>query len=415
MGQIVRIGGGQVPDFPKQSILGNGKRALVLGGGGIAGASFHIGTLLALNDVLADFHTTDFDIYVGTSAGAFLCACLANGITPEELAKSQIGKEPPTVPAIRRKQILKPVRGRLARGATSSVGALRSTARQVVRNKGNSSWVDTFFSMTEGLGSWRLYTTKGVEEYLRDIFSAPGRTNNFETIGKELFITATDLDTARRTVFGDHDCPETTISQAVAASAAIPVIYEPVKISGREYLDGGLRSTTNLDVALAHGAGLVVLINPLVPYLHDARYLLRGFDSPLRHVSEGGLGRVVAQVFRIMAHAHLDKELDLLRLEYPDVDILVIEPHRNDEHLFVFNLMDYNAREQMARDAFEMVAVDLVTHFPDIERLFAAHGIEVEKEQLLEQLQLVLSGGTSTSLLRRQEALLREKAEEHAS
>jgi hypothetical protein len=116
-----------------------------------------------------------------------------------------------------------------------------------------------------------------------------------------------------------------------------------------------------------------------------------------------------------MAHAHLDKELELLRLEYPDVDILVIEPHRNDEHLFVFNLMDYNAREQMARDAFEMVAVDLVTHFPDIEKLFGAHGMKVEKEALLEQLQLVLSGGTSAALLRRQEAHLRDQAEENAS
>lgn len=415
MGQIVRIGGGQIPDSPKQVVKGNGKRALVLGGGGIAGASFHTGTLLALNDVLSDFHATDFDMYVGTSAGAFLCACLANGITPEQLAKSQIGQEPPTVPAIRRKQILKPVPGRLARGATASVGAIKSTARQVVRNRGNSSWVDTFFSITEGLSSWRIYTTRGVEDYLRGLFSIAGRTNLFEEIDKELFITATDLDTASRTIFGEDDCPETTISQAVAASAAIPVIYEPVQIGGREYVDGGLRSTTNLDVALSHGAGLVVLVNPLVPYLHDARYLLRGFDSPLRHVSEGGLGRLVAQVFRIMAHAQLDKELELMRLEYPAVDILVIEPHRNDEHLFVFNLMDYNAREQMAKDAFEMVAVDLVTHFPDIEELFTSHGIEVQKDILLEQLQLVLSGGTPSALLRQQEALLLEhEAEETA-
>src|SRR5918999_2078631 len=94
MGQIVRIGGSQIPDSPKPDIMGNGKRALVLGGGGIAGASFHTGALLALNDVLTDFHATDFDMYVGTSAGAFLCACLANGITPEQIARSQIGRGP---------------------------------------------------------------------------------------------------------------------------------------------------------------------------------------------------------------------------------------------------------------------------------------------------------------------------------
>jgi predicted acylesterase/phospholipase RssA len=55
---------------------------LVLGGGGIAGASFEIGALLALNDALVGFKATDFDIYVGTSAGAFISACLVNGVTP---------------------------------------------------------------------------------------------------------------------------------------------------------------------------------------------------------------------------------------------------------------------------------------------------------------------------------------------
>lgn len=414
MGQIVRIGGGQLPDSPKPRSRRHNKRALVLGGGGIAGASFHTGALLALNDAMSGFRVTDFDMFIGTSAGAFMGACLANGITPEELARSQVGDEPFDVPAIRRKEILKPIPGRLGRGASASVGAIRSTARQVVKNKGNSSLVDTFFSMTEGLASWRLYTTEGLEKYLLKLFSTSGRTNDFSVLGKQLFITATDLDTATRRVFGDGEGDNPPISLAVSASAAIPVIYEPVNIGGREYLDGGLGSTTNLDVAVAHGASLVVLVNPLVPYLHDARYLLRGFDSPIRHVSEGGLARLVAQVFRIMAQAQLEKELQLLTLEYPDVDVLLVEPHRNEEHLFVFNLMDYNAREQMAKDAFEMVAVDLVTHFPTLKRLFADHGIDVHKEGLLDQLQLIIAGGTSSALLRAQTELLEEDSEETA-
>lgn len=414
MGQIVRIGGGQIPDSPKIRSKRRNKRALVLGGGGIAGASFHTGALLALNDAMSEFRVTDFDMFVGTSAGAFMCACLANGITPEDLARSQIGDEPLGVPAIRRKEILKPIPGRLGRGASASVGAIRSTARQVVRNKGHSSLVDAFFSMTEGLSSWRLYTTEGLEKYLRKLFAISGRTNEFADLDKKLLITATDLDTATRRVFGEGVGPAPLISQAVSASAAIPVIYEPVNIAGREYLDGGLRSTTNLDIAVAHGASLVVLVNPLVPYLHDARYLLRGFDSPIRHVSEGGLARLVAQVFRIMAQAQLEKELELLSLEYPDVDVLLMEPHRNEEHLFVFNLMDYNAREQMAKDAFEMVAIDLITHFPILKKLFGTHGIEVHKDGLVDQLQLIIAGGTSSALLRAQTDLLEEDSEETA-
>lgn len=393
MGQIVHIGGGRIPDVPEVPASSLTKRALVLGGGGIAGAAFHIGALLALDDALSGFRAVDFDLFVGTSAGAFIAACLANGITPEEIARSQLGRETAEVPGIKHIEILRPVKGRLARGVAASLGAIKGTAKQVARTKRQTSWVDAFFSVTEGIASWRLYTTQGIEDYLKRLFAIRGRTDRFAGLSKELLVTATDLDTGGRVVFGESGMPKAPISLAVSASAAIPIIYEPVRYNGREYLDGGLRSPTNLDVALAHGANFVVLINPLVPYLHDARYLLRGFNSPIRHVSDAGLGRVVAQVFRIMAHAQLESEINLLRARYPNADILIIEPHRDDEHLFVFNLMDYSAREQLAKDAFEQVAVDLITHFPAMKRLFAAGGLRLEKRELVRQLQVMLAGG----------------------
>jgi predicted acylesterase/phospholipase RssA len=393
------------PDSVRQGVRSprdkHAKRALVLGGGGIAGAAFEVGALLALNDVLSGFKATDFDIYVGTSAGSFLCACLVNGITPEDFARSQIGREPPNLPSINPGEILKPVHGRLSRGVAAWAGGIRSTARQVARNPRHLSLVDVFFSLASDLSS-SLYTTEGLQQYLQMIFSMSGRTNRFDKLDKELYVVGTDLDTAERTVFGEEEMPAASISQAVAASAAIPVIYEPVKIKGREYIDGGLRSPTNLDIALAHGAGFVVMVNPLVPYLHDPRYLLRAFDSDVRHVSDGGLGRLAAQVFRIMAHTQVEKELELMRLKYPETEILVVEPRRDDEHLFVFNLMDYSVRDQIAKDAFEHVAVELVTHFPEIQKLFNRCGIEVSKKGLVEQLKRVLSGGTAAALVDQQ-------------
>jgi predicted acylesterase/phospholipase RssA len=399
MANIIRLGGTPLPDVGELFLSSEaGKRALVLGGGGISGAAFHAGTLLALDDVLTGFGVNDFDMFVGTSAGAFLAACLANGISPGDFARSQLSRKDPNLPIIKRTDILKPVKGRLPRALSSSVHAITTTVKQLSRTRFDTSLVDTFFSLTEGLASWRLYTADGLEEYLSNIFTMGGRANRFDKLDKELYVVATDVDTAERIVFGEINMPSARISQSVAASAAIPIIYEPVTIGGREYLDGGLISPTNLDVALAHGAEFIVLINPLVPYLHDTRYLLRGFDSPLDHVSDGGLGRVIAQVFRIMAHAQIQKELDLLDAKYSDVNILVIEPHRNDEHLFVFNLMDYNARVQLAQDAFEQTAVDLVTHFPEIKNLFAKGGIEVSKTVLVEQLRRVLGGGTADAL-----------------
>lgn len=398
MAEIVHVGGSHPPPLLKAKDKRSGKRALVLGGGGVAGAAFEVGALLALNDVLSGFHANDFDIYVGTSAGAFLCSCLVNGISPEDFARSQIGTAPPHVPSIHRKDILKPVSGRVWKGAAAWAGGVKGTAQQMVRTRSHTSLVDLFFSLADDLKS-SLYTTRGLEDYLRKLFATDGRTDRFDDVAAELYITATDIDTAERTVFGWPGTPSPAISLAVSASAAIPVIYEPVKIGGHEYLDGGLHSPTNLDIALAAGAELVVLINPLVPYLHDRRYLMQGFDAPIDHVSQGGLGRLISQVFRIMARSQLDKELEVWGAKYPNTDVLVIEPPREDEHLFLFNLMDYDAREQMAKDAFEQVAVDLVTKFPVIKRVFERAGISVSKARLLQQLQHVLSGGTSEALI----------------
>jgi hypothetical protein len=88
-----------------------------------------------------------------------------------------------------------------------------------------------------------------------------------------------------------------------------------------------------------------------------------------------------------------------------------LQPRRDDDHLFIYNLMDYGARTQVARDAFEQVAVDLVTHFPAIRRLLKGVGIEVSKQVLLEQLEHVLAGGTAEAFL---ESTTEETAEESA-
>src|ERR1041384_8438206 len=67
------------------------KVALVLAGGAVTGGAFKLGGLKALDDFLVNRKTTDFDIYVGLSAGAFLAAPLAGGVTPPEMLRSLDG------------------------------------------------------------------------------------------------------------------------------------------------------------------------------------------------------------------------------------------------------------------------------------------------------------------------------------
>ena len=107
---------------------------------------------------------------------------------------------------------------------------------------------------------------------------------------RELYLIATDLDTTERVVLGEGEWAEVPISEAVAASGALPGIYEPVEINGREFIDGGILSTTNVDVAIERGAKFVVVINPLVPYVNDfAKDIPTITGSRARRVSDMGI------------------------------------------------------------------------------------------------------------------------------
>ena len=70
------------------------KVALVLAGGGITGAVYEVGALRAINDALRGLTVNDFDIYVGTSAGALICALIANQLTPEEIIQTLDNRHP---------------------------------------------------------------------------------------------------------------------------------------------------------------------------------------------------------------------------------------------------------------------------------------------------------------------------------
>lgn len=395
MGTVIHLSKGHTTsagDEPRRARAG-GRVALVLGGGGITGAAYHLGVLTAMNAISERRSVNDFDLYVGTSSGSVIAACLANGITPEDMMLANLGHGSASIPAIGADEILKPDRLGLLRSLIRWPLGVLGAARRYVGRPFDTSVMDGLGALAEGLPA-AMYTTDGIERYLRELLEHPGRSNRFDDTLRKLLIVATNFDTAERRVFGEYRDSPVPISEAAAASAAIPMLYAPRHIGNNVYMDGGLRSTTNIDVAIAHGAKLVVCINPLVPYVHDIRHLIpTATGLPSRHVSQKGFPHVAAQSFRIMAAAQVEKELELISHAHPDVDVILVEPRRDDEHLFVFNLMDYESRERIARHAFETVAIDLVTRFPEYRKVLGRHGISISKDGLVDQLQSVVHGG----------------------
>jgi predicted acylesterase/phospholipase RssA len=228
-----------------------------------------------------------------------------------------------------------------------------------------------------------LYSGAGIERYIREVFSESDRTDDFRLLDKELYLVATDLDTCDRIVFGSPGWDDVPISKAVSASAALPMVYRPVEIKGRQLIDGGIQSTTNVDIAAQRGAKFIVVVNPLVPYINDFQKRIPTiFGSRVRRVSDMGYPQVGYQVFKLLVHARLHEHVKGWRERYPGVDIILIEPDTNDELMFGTSIMNYSSRIEIARHGFESVTLKLAKDYQHYKRICEKHGIEISARRV---------------------------------
>jgi len=225
------------------------KTALVLGGGGFTGAVYEIGALRALDLLSVNRSVTDFDVFVGTSAGSFVAAMTANGVSPEEMMRVLDRQAPTPFPEIALGTLLSLNLRELASKAVAFPWRMARLGWNLARHVGQVSALDVVLGIAEGLPSG-MYSGEGIEDYVKRVLADDGRTDDFRELERQLFITATDLDTCERVVFGTDGFDDVPISTAVRASTALPMVYEPVKVGDRELVDGGLISTTNLDLAV---------------------------------------------------------------------------------------------------------------------------------------------------------------------
>ncbi len=248
---------------------------LVLAGGAISGGAFKLGGLIALNTYLDNRKVTDFDIYVGVSAGAFLAAPLSAGVPPEELMRSIQGRSS-IITQFRpwhfynpnfAEYVSKPAR--LVRDAVSFLPALAGGVGRFLRDSEGKRLakrllreptypnIERFMApvirdvtgdpeLPKGALSYvptGIFDNSQIEKFIRRNLRRNRMPNNFHLLHLErknrLYIAATNLNTANRTLFGYDEDTSATISEAVQASSAIPGFFRPVRIGGAEYIDGG--------------------------------------------------------------------------------------------------------------------------------------------------------------------------------
>jgi NTE family protein len=227
------------------SVLSRRPDVLVLGGGGVLGEAW-LRSCLAGIEAESGWDLGGCDAFVGTSAGSIVAAVFAAGRRPEAARGVAEAWERAAADGSpdRRRGI-----GSLARRA--ALGAVAPFAPAVVAGLEPAG-----AAVRAALLRWGRRATREIP----DLRAAIERMES--TFDGRLRITAVDVRSGRRVIFGAPAAPEASVTDAVLASCAVPWVFRPVTIGGREYVDGGFWSAANLDVAPVERGDEVLCLVP---------------------------------------------------------------------------------------------------------------------------------------------------------
>lgn len=325
------------------------KIGLVLSGGGIKAAAYHIGVCLALQAKGFKFiggsrrllkNSPDdpmtIQVYVGSSAGSFVSAILAAGYPVEALITAfQVGLGVSPDYSNDMFRVLKPLSYRDIFDVNSR-SLLNYLPNQLLEKSLLTGGFETI--LKKGFKINGLFTTQGVEKYLRQNVLLE---NDFASLGAELYIVSTQLNQSRKVIFGNFKdnfkTPSTkyinysTISEAVACSTSLPPIFSPYNLpnlSGDEryYYDGEIRETLSAHIAADQGCDLVISSYSMQPY-----HFTPEVGSLHRYGIPVILNQALYQVLEQKTHRHIEWQNSLKHI-HKTIDGYFKQNNLPDEH-----------------------------------------------------------------------------------
>lgn len=356
------------------------KIGLALAGGGFLGATYELGALAALSEAVDGLDLCKLDSYVGVSAGGFIAACLANGISVHDMVRMYVEADdgPDSFDPARLLhldwpeflQAITKLPSNLAVGAQGGFRSLKSGTRAAV-----------WRALEKGLRSLPigLLDSSSLEEKLSQLFDKAGRTNDFRKLKTTLRIVATDVELGEPVEFGSSGHDEVGIAKAVSASSAVPGLFKPVVIHGKHYVDGALTKTLHASVALNQGAKLVLCVNPLVPYGGHGRS-----NSKDSNAVTASLSTVLRQTIRTVIRSRMSVGLEKYKITHPGAKIVLLEPSRFDADTFFTDIFSLSGRRRLCEHAYHSTRADLLNRFEDLAPSFATVGLRLNRE-ILEQ------------------------------
>lgn len=366
--------------------LKNKKIALVLSGGVVKAAAWHLGVSLALEELgfhlksnknstpgqSLNQHSLEVGTYVGSSAGAMICIYLASGYTPQDIIQATLG-----------------IKGSRLKGLTYK--DMFNIKRPAIRGpKGDFLYaLDGFPTLLKSvlkpiLSVPGFFTTEGLRHYLlKNVIES----DRFEDFIPDLFVVATQLDHSRKVIFSKYNYPNpshdstsvyytgTNVSYAAAASMSVPPFYSPYPIKNRHtngidyYIDGEIRETLSTHVAEDNGCEVIISSWTHTPYhFHDEVGSLINYGLPPIAIQSIYLmiqKKIVAsRAERAKAIDIMDTVNDYMRMEKfsqahrreimailqrklnvnPKVKLIDIYPDHHDYKLFFANSFSLNSK-----------------------------------------------------------------------
>lgn len=383
---------------PKKRISKKKKIAFVLSGGGTKAAAFHIGVAYALKEngfefyqgLKSDQNQTEptpksIQTYIGSSGGSFIATVLAAGYSLENISASFLNQEvlddqrfhPRPLPRLQYKKMFK---------ISPEIAKEQANQFQTVKNVMSALMDGRFPSLLQlrWLKMTGIFSTSGLEQFVREEVMP---SNSFQDYKPELFIVSTKLNDSQKVIFGKNEYPppphdprcqyqtHVKISDAVAASASLPVIFAPYVLNDENgvshyYIDGEIRETLSTHVAVDAGADLV-----FTSYTHQPYRFVREIGS----LTKLGLPAIVIQSIYILieqkinanyesfqskksamnevfhyckeagvAQEHVDQILNILEGELHqkrDIDLIPIHPDPTDTKTFLAEHFTLNPKK----------------------------------------------------------------------
>jgi predicted acylesterase/phospholipase RssA len=286
---------------------------------------------------------------VGVSAGALVAASLVNGLTTSQMTRALVAREP-GVRAFTHRTFFTPAYREWARRGAMLPGLAADVFLQLSRVTTDDLAVLPAMARFARALPLGIFDNEPLRQWMADTLDHPGRTDDFRQLDHPLYVVAADLESGRPIRFGEPGLDHLPISKAVQASTALPGLYPPVVVEGRHCVDGVLLRTVHASTALEHGVDLLLAVNPLVPV--DLDHGVKRGRVPRGLLAGRGLPAVLAQTFRTLIHSRLEIGMRRYDTRYPDADVLLFEPDREEYEAFFSNIFSLASRRHVAELAW---------------------------------------------------------------